>query len=908
MNLRQLNLGQRWTLNLKLLSFLLLGLLASCSEDAAPLDANALETSGLIITGVVDGPLPGGFPKAVELYAVSDVPDLSVYGLESANNGGGSSGPEFTFPATSVDAGEFVYVSSEAQGFTDFFGFAPDYTSSAVNVNGDDAIVLFQNGGVVDVYGDPNTDGTEQPWQYLDGWAYRSANTNPTSADFVPGDWSSSGTNALDDATSNETASTPFPIGSFQQGDTGGGTGGNTGGETGGEVGQCGDAASLISAVQGSGAESPLAGQSVTVEGVVVGDFQDDDVAFSDLGGFYVQEEAADDDGNPATSEGVYVFSPDAADVSQGDLVRVSGTVTEFNGLTELTDVTVQVCGTAPLPEPTDITLPLTSRDDLERVEGMVVRFPQALVISEYFNYDRFGEIVLALPPEGLERPYQPTSYVEPGPAATEIEDLNDLSRITLDDGRAAQNPDPARHPNGAAFTLENRFRGGDTVAHAVGILDYRFDQYRLQPTQGADYASENPRPDAPEAVGGSLKVASFNVLNYFTTFGERGADNAEEFERQRDKIIAALSTIDADVVGLVELENNGDTSGNANDSAIQNLVNGLNEEVGAGTYAAINTGVIGTDAITVGMIYKPATVAPVGDFAVLDTQAFTDPNNSGQQKNRPALAQTFREEATGGVVTVVANHFKSKGSPCGPGDDDPQQGSCNDTRLKAAAALTEWLATDPTNSDDPDVLILGDLNAYDEEDPIDQLKADGYADLVEAFQGEFAYSYVFSGTFGHLDYALANEALLPQVTGTTEWHINADEPDLLDYNTNFKDPAQVALYEPNPYRSSDHDPVVVGLNLTPERVDPAQAIPALIKRVQVLRDEGTLNRGQANSLQKKLEKSLKSLGRKGPAKAAKDVEQFIKKVSAFVRGGVLSADIGESLVADAERIVDALH
>ena len=163
--------------------------------------------------------------------------------------------------------------------------------------------------------------------------------------------------------------------------------------------------------------------------------------------------------------------------------------------------------------------MPLDSRDDLERLEGMRVRFPQDLTIAEYFNYDRFGEIVLALPPEDLERPYQPTSYVEPGSeAATEIAELNDLSRITLDDGRSSQNPDPARHPNGEAFTLDNRFRGGDTVANAVGVLDYRFGIYRLQPTQGADYERENPRTDEPEEVGGSLRVASFNVLNYFTT------------------------------------------------------------------------------------------------------------------------------------------------------------------------------------------------------------------------------------------------------------------------------------------------------------------------------------------------------------------------------------------------------
>ena len=316
--------------------------------------------------------------------------------------------------------------------------------------------------------------------------------------------------------------------------DTGGGTGGDGGtGGTGEEFGQCGDDATLISAVQGSGAQSSLAGESVIVEGVVVGDFQDDEVDFSDLGGFYVQEEVNDDDGDPATSEGVYVFATGAADVSEGDVVRVSGVVTEFEGLTELTEVTLQVCGTSPLPEPTDLTLPLSSSDDLERLEGMLIRLPQDLVIAEYFNYDRFGELSLALPPQDLARPYQPTSYAEPGSdAATEIGELNDLSRLTLDDGRSAQNPDPARHPNGAAFTLENRFRGGDTLQNTVGVLDYRFDLYRLQPTQGADYESENPRTDAPEEVGGSLRVASFNVLNYFTTFGERGADDEAEFER----------------------------------------------------------------------------------------------------------------------------------------------------------------------------------------------------------------------------------------------------------------------------------------------------------------------------------------------------------------------------------------
>jgi predicted extracellular nuclease len=398
--------------------------------------------------------------------------------------------------------------------------------------------------------------------------------------------------------------------------------------------------------------------------------------------------------------------------------------------------------------------------------------------------------------------------------------------RVTLDDGRKAQNPDPARHPDGADFTLTNRFRGGDHLTGLTGVVDYSYGAYAIQPTAGATYTSVNPRTATPDPVGGTMTVASFNVLNYFTTLGSRGADDPEEFERQRTKIFAALADIDADVFGLIEIENNTE--------AIVNLVDGLNGVVGAGTYDYIDTGAIGGDQIKVAFIYKTATVAPDGAYAVLDDPSFLDPNNLGSDKNRPALAQTFVEIATGEKVTVAVNHLKSKGSECGPGDDDAEQGHCNLTRTLAAGVLVDWLAGDPTGSGDPDALIIGDLNSYDREDPIDAVRAgpddtpgtaDDYADLVAAYGGEYAYSYVYSGQWGYLDYALANGTLGGQVTGTTVWHINADEPDILDYDTTYKKPAQDALYEPNAYRSSDHDPVVVGLRL--DTVAPELAVTA---------------------------------------------------------------------------------
>ena len=234
----------------------------------------------------------------------------------------------------------------------------------------------------------------------------------------------------------------------------------------------------------------------------------------------------------------------------------------------------------------TALSLPVTSVDDFEAYEGMYVTFPQALVISEYFNFDRFGEIVLT-----SDRHLTPTAEFEPGPDAIAAANAFLLDKITLDDGRSSQNPDPAIHPNGGIFDLDNLFRGGDTVANVTGVMDYSFGLYRIQPTQGADYTNANPRSAEPDDVGGSLKVASFNVLNYFSTLDDgvndicgpaenqecRGADTAEEFTRQRDKIIAAISAMDADVVGLLEIENNVD------DEAVIDLVDGLNAVGGAG-------------------------------------------------------------------------------------------------------------------------------------------------------------------------------------------------------------------------------------------------------------------------------------------------------------------------------------
>jgi predicted extracellular nuclease len=550
-----------------------------------------------------------------------------------------------------------------------------------------------------------------------------------------------------------------------------------------------------IGAVQGPGAASPRQGQQVSVRGIVVGDFQQ-----GGFSGFYLQDNG---DSDAATSDGLFIYAPGASAVSLGDLVSVTGTVSEYFGMTEVTASSLEVCASdRPLPAPSALTLP---RDEavFEAHEGMRVSFAQPLSINEYYNFGRYGEIVL-----GSERHHQPTARHAPGSAeAVALAAANSADRITLDDGRSNQNPDPARHPNGAAFGLDNRFRGGDLVTDLVGVLDYRFDLWRLQPTQNAHVTAQNPRPAPPE-VGGTLRVSSFNVLNYFTTLGSRGADTAQEFERQEAKIVDALATIDADVFGLIEIENNG--------TALTTLVAALNALLGDDVYAAIETGPVGTDEITTALVYKPATVEPVGSFAVLTSTVDPDFDT---MRNRPALAQTFRDLATGAKLTVVVNHLKSKGSSCadvGDPEDPFGQGNCNGVRTLAAEALARWMATDPTGQAPGRSLLIGDFNAYDHEDPVLALEAAGFTDLEKQFGGEAAYSYVFDGQLGYLDYAFASEGLLSEVTGAASWHINADEPSLLDYDMTFKAPAQDAIYAPDAFRSSDHDPVIIGLELVP--------------------------------------------------------------------------------------------
>ncbi|MEZ4868058.1 MAG: ExeM/NucH family extracellular endonuclease [Caldilineaceae bacterium] len=592
----------------------------------------------------------------------------------------------------------------------------------------------------------------------------------------------------------------------------------------------CGEEDTPIGAIQGTGT-APAITTPVTVQGVVVGDYEGPSPT---LRGFYLQDSG---DGNPESSDAIFVFNNNNDSVSLGEVVQLSATPSDFQDQTQLGNITQLVhCGVTGAVEPVELTLPFPASVNgvpyLERFEGMLVKLPQTLYVTEFFQLGRFGQVVVS----SGDRLYQPTNLFPPGSAGSaQLQQENDLNRIILDDDLNNQNPDPILFArDGQPLTANNTLRGGDTVENVVGILTYTWagnsasgNAYRVRPINalggGApDFQAVNERPTAAPEVGGSLKVASFNVLNYFVTVDAgpdvcgpagdmdcRGADSEQEFTRQRDKMLQALSKLNADVVGLIELENA------PNAEPLADIVDGLNTLAGANIYAYVNTGVIGTDAIKVGLLYKPATVTPINGPLV-----DTDPIH-----NRPPVAQLFENAHNGSHFSVVVNHFKSKGScPAAgtdPANEDSGDGqSCwNGVRVQQATRLLAFIneTVIPAADGDADVLIIGDLNSYAKEDPITTLENAGYTNLVERFGGAGAYSYVFDGQWGYLDHALASPSLLSQIQDVADYHINADEPSVLDYNVEFKSAGQIdSLYAPDEYRTSDHDPVLIGLELTP--------------------------------------------------------------------------------------------
>ena len=794
--------------------------LRTLSATIAMLMAPALQAD-LFISEYVEG---SGNNKALEFYnPTSETLTLSAYQLQVFFNGSTTAG--FTTSLQGELAPGQTYVFAASSAAAELVALA-NQTTSAGLWNGDDAIVLSKGGVVIDSIGqvgfDPGSAWGSGDTTTANDTLRRAAvsyDTNPSDVFDPSAQWLGF---AQDDFSD---------IGRFN------GSGGPVDPDPDPQPElQCAQPAMAISTIQGSGSASPLVGQVVQVEAVVTH-------TMPGLKGYTLQAVGAEQDADASTSEAVFVYvNNNDVGVTVGQRVRVQGTVGEYFNHTQLSNVSATLdCGTSALPEPVEMALPVASLTELEAVEGMLVRYSQPLTVNDTYTLGRYGELTLS-----NGRRYTPTQVVAPGAAAIELAAQHNLNRIILDDASTQQNPAVVPYPTGG-LSAANTVRSGDQVQNLTGVVYYSFNEYRIMPTGSVSFVQANPRTAEPElAAGGNVKVASFNVLNYFNGDGQgggfptaRGAHSALEFDRQRSKIIAALLAMDAHVIGLMEIENDGYGS----ESAIADLVNGLRDASGNASWQYVNAGgPVGTDEIAVGLLYRADMVQPSAELNILSSaNSATDEQGAvlfDDSRNRPMLAQRFALNDNGAEFAVMVNHLKSKGSSCGSADPDTGdgQGNCNLTRTRAAQAIALFAQQ---HFADVASVVLGDMNAYAKEDPISTLSAGGYHNVFEAL-GKGGHGYVFSGLSGSLDHALLNDVALQHLVDATKWNINADEPIVLDYNIENKSAQQqLDYYAPDAYRSSDHDPVVVSLNL------PAAILPLEVE-LNVLR---TVRSRSGNSL-----------------------------------------------------------
>ncbi|AZZ89950.1 ExeM/NucH family extracellular endonuclease [Hahella sp. KA22] len=779
---------------------------------AFPLSAQA----DLIISEYVEG---SSNNKALEFYNTgSDAVELSAYEIARFKDGAETPNAYMTLPSFSLAAGA-VYVHANS-GANDGLKALANSTSTddAIGFNGGDSVVLrLVDGDIVDRVGTLK----EGASSYLKDVTLSRKDTTPN-PDFNQDQWQT----LAKDAFSG--------LGKAPGAD--GGDSGDGGDDPAPTLGACGEAATLISAIKVDAKSIKDNGDTFTVEGIVTG-FRSN--------GFFVQEEPSDEDGNPLTSEGIFAFSNGGGALTLGNLVRIKGVVSDYHGNRQISVSELADCGaTDAIATVTPITLPFAADLNLEALEGMVVSVTNAVVANTY-GLGRYGEITIS---DKLK--WTPTDAAIPGSAEYDaVIAENKANLLYIEDNTSSQNTASVSfYPE---FGYDNPILLGDLVS-ATGPLNFSYDVYRINPMAPISVTSPG-RTAAPEAALGNLAVASFNVLNYFNgvkkddgsvdySANPRGAKTEDEFLLQQARIVKALKTLDADVVGLMELENDGF----GDDSAINTLVTALNNEIGEDAYTYVSTkdgGKPGTDQITVGLIYRAANVTPKGDAIVIDMPEQTLGAETAAM--RPSLVQAFTHKKTGQSFAVSINHFKSKrsSSACdnsAPTDIDQMQGNCNPLRVSAAVTLGEALATLGLPER---ILILGDLNAYSKEDPISVLtdynpathgytiktaantgmdagaavevsKNYGYALVAETHDAE-GFSYTYDGAQGSLDHILASSAAMEDIVDLDHWNVNSIEAYALQADGLFKYyKDSTGYFGVGPYRSSDHDPVVVTMDL----------------------------------------------------------------------------------------------
>lgn len=797
--------------------------------------------------------------KAVELSNLGATPvDLSQYRLALYANGKPLTDTptnSLALQGTLAPGASLVLANPSANG--EILAKA-NQTSGNLVFNGDDALVLYRGSEIVDSFGqvgvDPGTAWVSGSVSTLDMTLRRKATVTTGRTD---------ATGPFDPALEYVAAARDDASGLGCSGD-----------------GPCDgtlppafvcpvDQLVPVPAIQGPGSSSPLvpAGkfeseQAYATRGIVT------QVVNGLYKGFFIQDPQGD--GDPASSDGLFVYSTQVnGAIVPGAEVCVSGKVKEYFNQTQLN--ADQLVVTQPMVAllPAVDLVPVageTLNQLLERHEGMRVRLvpESSLVVTRNFSFDYDGKrnnLVLAY---GAPLIKSTQKFAAQSEEASQWALRNQQNQLVVETD--AKTPDGVL-PWYPAFNAEDGYlRIGDKLNGLEGALGYSYNLFRLVASNRIDSGDIDhsgwDRVETPElAEAGDLRVASFNVLNFFTTVvggdanptgSNRGALTVAEFEKQRTKIVSAITRLNADVVGLMEIENNG----YGDNSAIANLVAALNaaqpDEADHYRWIASPDGQpIGTDAITVGLIYRPASVTPQGaaSLIVLPVQQAEALDASGKpvaikQGMRESLLQQFSSPKGDAPLTLVVNHLKSKGSACfedypdyATADPLDGQGHCNALRVSAAKVLGESLKVLGG-----DLLLIGDMNAYGMEDPIRVLtsydpaaqprqimsasfttlagqpyeesgsalgKGYGFVNLNTRFHGTDTYSYSYEGELGNLDHALASPSLAAKVIGIEDWHINSAESNFFEYGSKYT--GQLAKSD-GPFSASDHDPVLVAI------------------------------------------------------------------------------------------------
>ena len=536
---------------------------------------------------------------------------------------------------------------------------------------------------------------------------------------------------------------------------------------------QCSSQTTPIANVQGNGDKSPLLNQLVTVRGVVS--------LLEPEQGFYLEEPESDT--NQDTSNALYVQTATfTSNITRGSSIVVQGRVAEIgesrDTLTAITDTTgIELCASSqPLPL-TPVGLPLDT-EKRESLEAMRIHMDGPVSVTDVYQFGR-GNITLS--GNGLQ--YVPTEVMMPGPKVAAY--LSRNRSFTL----------PAKIP--LQSNDYDVLVSGMTVEKVTGVMahDKRGKRVSLETMETPKIAAFEP----PEPAGdGVIRAVGMNLYNYFNGDGKgagfptpRGAKSAREFQAQRARIGAAIRLLDPQVVAVMELENDGFDANSAAQDFIRLTTGATNHRWRVARPKNDDTG---SDKITVGIFYREDQLQAIGPAHTLTGPEF--------ERSRQPQAQLFERRDNGERLLIVINHLKSKGSCPESGENADQkdgQGCWNPMRRAAAKIMSAWANRVAMDAGTNNILILGDMNAYRNEDPIEMIRQAGFTELMDRGQGsrEPEHSFAYFGQHGTLDYAFVSKQLHEKIKQAYIWKVNATLP------------AHTRL--PRPWlRFSDHDPVIV--------------------------------------------------------------------------------------------------